>query len=96
VAALTAFAIALRDDGIGFKGVAVPVTHIGLCLLSSAVAAYVATRGWHWLPAPFIAGIVGVFAGGRLGPVGGVFGFVVGLAVAAAVVAETRLTKRCR
>jgi hypothetical protein len=94
VAALTALAIALRDDGIGFKGVAVPVTHIVLCLLLSAVATYVATRGWHWLPAPFIAGIVGVFAGGRLGPVGGVFGFVAGLAVAAAVVAETRVTKR--
>ena len=95
VAALTAFAIAFRDDGIGFKGMPVAISSIIICLISSAVASYITARGWHWLPAPFIAGIVGVFAGGRLGPVGGMFGFFVGLAVTVAVIAETRLTSRC-
>jgi hypothetical protein len=91
--ALTAFALVYRSD-IGFKGVAVPITSIAVCLAASWAAAYVVARGWHWLPAPFVAGIVGVLVGGRLGPVGGVLGFLVGAAVTVAVLAELRLTRR--
>ncbi|HEX6961239.1 MAG TPA: hypothetical protein VF175_05185 [Lacipirellula sp.] len=96
-AAFMLLTMALINRGnLGMKGMPVPADSIVVCVIASAVAAYVATRGWHWLPAPFIAGIVGVFAGGRLGPTGGVLGFRVGLAVAFVVVAESRLTKRCR
>lgn len=94
VIALAVFAIGSRDS-IGFKGMPVSVDSIAFCFIFSALAAYIAARGWHWLPAPFIGGIVGVFAGGRLGPAGGLLGLLVGLAVTIAVVAESRLAS-CR
>jgi hypothetical protein len=95
VVALTASALANRSD-IGIKGMPVSIDSIVLCLVVSAITAYLAARGWHWLPAPLAAGIAGAIAGGRLGPTGGMFGFLVGLAVTVMVVAEARLASRGR
>jgi hypothetical protein len=95
VIALTAFAIAAREH-LGVKHLPVSIRSIVLCLVCSALAAYGTTRAWHWFPAPFLAGIAGVIAGGRFGPAGGVFGFVVGLAVAATMVAQSRLEESLR
>ena len=93
VIALAMFAIPFRSH-IGFKGAAVPIVSLVTCFAASCVVAYITARAWHWVPAPFVAGIVGVVTGGRLGPVGGIFGFFVGLAVAVAVLAESRLNSR--
>ena len=94
IVSVGAFAFIRRNE-IGPKGTPVSLDSIALCLVASAVVAFVVTRVWHWLPAPFIAGIVGVFFGGHLGPVGGIIGVLVGAAVAVAVTAESRLTNHC-
>jgi hypothetical protein len=94
ILALIWFALGVRSE-IGMKGMPVSAISVILSLAASAAAAYVTTRCWHWLPAPFIAGIVGAVVG-DVGPVGGVLGLMVGAAVTIAVVAESRLTTRCR
>jgi hypothetical protein len=95
-AAVAASTLALRSrSDIGMKGGPVPADSVVLCILASAVAAYVTTRVWHWLPAPLIAGVVGALAGGRLGPNGVILGLFIGLAVTVVVAAESRLTRRC-
>lgn len=94
-AAVVILALALLNrSNLGMKGMSVPADSIVLCVLAAAVAAYVTVRCWHWLPAPFIAGIVGVVVDGRLGPSGGVVGLLIGVAVAVVVIAESRLTGR--
>jgi hypothetical protein len=94
VVSLTIFVCSRRNE-LGPKGTPVSLDSIALCIAASAVAAFVITRVWHWLPAPFIAGVVGVFFGERLGPVGGVIGVLVGVAVVAVVIAQSRLSRRC-
>jgi hypothetical protein len=91
---ISAWACVNRDD-IGIKGTPVSLDTIIVCIAASAVAAYVTARTWRLFPSPIVSAIAGVLFGDRLGPVGGVIGLLVGVAVVAFVMADTRLTKRC-
>src|SRR5687768_9653321 len=78
IVSLTIFVCSRRNE-IGPKGTPVSLDSIALCIAAAAVAAFIITKVWHWLPAPFIAGVVGLFFGGRLGPVGDIIGLLVGV-----------------
>lgn len=83
---LTGWMCLIHDHG-GVKGSFVPLEVVLYCLIASALAAHITCRGWHWLPAPFVAGVVaGLIAGmsnpvGLASPYGGILGLAVGVVV---------------
>ena len=64
------------------KGGPISIPSVIACILLSSLVATLVSLFWRRFPAPFVAGIAGVFCVNNAlsGPVGGVLGFLIGLA----------------
>lgn len=86
-AALLASVCSQHDHG-GLKGIPVPLGNVAASIVFAAIAAasikYGLKRTAAIVAAPFVGGIVGVFASGDqfYGPFGGLVGFLVGTIIA--------------
>ena len=88
--------LVLLHGSAGIKGSFVPLTNVGACVMLSAAATFLCQALWSRIPAPFVGGIAGVFAGADhiAGPYYGSLGLLIGLLVVLWVPSRRRISHR--